>query len=707
MPALGPEPVEGPRLEEDFARKREEMQRVAKDCIVVINNIPKAKPEKFNKLNAVLSPLFEKSAEVRRDEHGNPRVTIVKGEDGSSMGFGFVEYVTPEEAHKALSQLHNYQLDKVHRFWACTAGDLQRLQDMSDEFVPPSAIPVASNRPNFKSWLLDERGRDQFLIRHEDETSIFWHDHVVKPVVDYTRLKWTEGGAVWSPRGTYIATFHPRGIQLWGRVPPENTDDAVEWKLVMRFEHTNVTLLDFSPCENYLITFNGTEPERDDKRNPRALVVWDILTGRRKRGFVGPPRSILGPDGNIPWPIFLWSHDDKYFARLNENAISVYQTPDMGLLDKKSIKLPHVRNFAWSPTDNIMAYWTPEVNDAPARVSLIELPSKREIRQKALFSVSSIVLHWQQEGRFLCCKVDRLTKSKKGQFTNFELFRVKAKDVPVEVLEYKERDIVNAFAWEPHGNRFAVIHAYSDVPGKTDVSFFTMEGLSGELKPLFTLEKKSANQLHWSPKGRFILLAAVCTQNGSLEWFDVNEVASKNVPEAIGSDEHFACNQVQWDPSGRFVTTAVTCWRSNSDNGYIIWTLYGKELCRVNVDQLYQFNWRPRPPSLLSAKQEREVKKNLKTRKERYEREDKDLKDTVSSGKAAKRKEQRDAYYAFQKRVKEVLEKEADKRTLAIACYGTDHDDTETIVEVVETIISVKTEIDFSKKLLTSDDERD
>lgn len=525
-------------------------------------------------------------------------------------------------------------------------------------------------------------------------------------VQDFARVKWTEAAAIWSPRGTYVATFHPRGVKLWGRIPPEK-DAETEYGLVMRFEHPSVTMLDFSPCENYLITFNGTEPERDDKRNPRALVVWDILTGRRKRGFMGPPRSILGPDGTIPWPIFHWSHDDQFFARLNENAISVYQTPDMGLVGKKSIKLPHVRGFAWSPKDNIMAYWTPEVNDSPARVSVIELPSKKEIRQKALFSVSSIVLHWQQEGIFLCCKVDRLTKSRKGQFTNFELFRVKAKDIPVEVLEYKEKDIINAFAWEPNGHRFAVIHAYSDVPGKTDVSFFTMEGLSGRLKNLFTLEKKAANQLHWSPTGRFILLAAVCTQNGSLEWYDVNDAEGKENPEPVGTNEHFSCNDVQWDPSGRFVTTSVTCWRSSSDNAYVIWTMYGKELCRVNVDQLYQFSWRPRPPSLLSHKQEREVKKTLRAKRDLYEREDKDLKDTVSSGKAARRKEQRDAFYAFRDAAKRILEQEAETNAKAIACYSTEQDDTETIIEVVETIVSVKTEIDWDKKLLTSDDERD
>lgn len=520
-------------------------------------------------------------------------------------------------------------------------------------------------------------------------------------------MMWTEGASVWSPRGTYIASFHPRGIKIWGRVSADDNDGEVEWVFVMRFEHNNVSLVDFSPCENYLITFNGTEPERDDKRNPRALIVWDVLTGKKKRGFMGPPRSMIGPEGNIAWPIFQWSHDDSYFARLNENAISVYQTPDMGLVDKKSIKIPGVQQFAWSPTEAIMAYWTPEVKDSPARVTLIEIPSKREIRQKALFSVSNIMLHWQQEGKYLCCKVDRLTKSKKGQFSNFELFRVKSKDIPIDLLEYKEKDVVQAFGWEPQGSRFAVIHGYSDRPGKVDVSFFTMEGGQGELKKLFTLENRTVNQIRWSPKGRFVLLAAMGTRTGTLEWYDVNDAVSREEPEAIGVNEHFQCNDVQWDPSGRFVTTSVTYWTNMSDNAYAIWSMYGKELCRVNVDQLYEFSWRPRPPSLLSNKQEKEVKKNLKTRRERYEREDKDMRDSVSSGKAARRKEQRDAFYAFQKMTKERLQREQERREQVLVTLGNVEDVMETITETVETIVSSETTIDRTEKLLTSEDERD
>lgn len=504
-----------------------------------------------------------------------------------------------------------------------------------------------------------------------------------------------------------MATMHPRGVKLWGRAPVENENEEAKWEVIRRFEHPSVMRMDFSPCENYMVTFNGIPPERDDKKYPRSVLVWDIHTGKTKRGFLGPPPALLGPDGQIPWPLFQWSHEDKYFARMNEGSISIYQTPDMGLLDKKSLKVPLVQDFAWSPTDNYLAFWMPEAENSPARVTVVEIPSRREIRQKALYSVSDIRLHWHQQGNFLCCKVDRLTKSKKGHFTNFELFRVKAKDIPVEVLEYKEKDDVSYFTWEPHGNRFAVIHGYREIPGRFDVSFYSMEGISGELKLITTIERKTCNQLFWSPKGRFILLATIGSQNGALEWYDANEMQPKAEVDAIGTNEHFLCNEVHWDPSGRFVATVVSYWRNRSDNGYIIWSIYGKEIARGSVDMLYQFSWRPRPPSILSSKQEKDVKKNLRSRRERYEREDKELRDTASSGRAAQRRKLREEYQAFRERAQASFEAEKEKRRAARGNVAADDEDVETIEETIETVISVTSEIDYTVRLLTSEDERD
>lgn len=56
------------------------------------------------------------------------------------------------------------------------------------------------------------------------------------------------------------------------------------------------------------------------------------------------------------------------------------------------------------------------------------------------------------------------------QYNNFEIFRVREPLVPVETMEKKQQ--VAAFAWEPSGDRFALV--LGDVP-KLEVTFYTMK----------------------------------------------------------------------------------------------------------------------------------------------------------------------------------------------------------------------------------------
>lgn len=65
--------------------------------------------------------------------------------------------------------------------------------------------------------------------------------------------------------------------------------------------------------------------------------------------------------------------DDKYFARMGKNVISVYETETFSLIDKKSLKVENVMDFCWSPTDPILALFVPEMGggNQPARVSSV------------------------------------------------------------------------------------------------------------------------------------------------------------------------------------------------------------------------------------------------------------------------------------------------------------------------------------------------
>jgi hypothetical protein len=66
------------------------------------------------------------------------------------------------------------------------------------------------------------------------------------------------------------------------------------------------------------------------------------------------------------------------------------------------------------------------------------------------------------------------------------------------------------------------------------------------------LESRNANQLHWSPRGGYCLLAGLGQLNGALEFIDATTLESLNVTE------HYMCTSVEWDASGRYVITAVT-----------------------------------------------------------------------------------------------------------------------------------------------------
>ena len=59
---------------------------------------------------------------------------------------------------------------------------------------------------------------------------------------------WTETYVSWSPKGTYLVTFHRQGVALWG---------GDSWNKIVRFVHQDVRYIDFSPNENYMVTWSN------------------------------------------------------------------------------------------------------------------------------------------------------------------------------------------------------------------------------------------------------------------------------------------------------------------------------------------------------------------------------------------------------------------------------------------------------------------
>lgn len=193
-------------------------------------------------------------------------------------------------------------------------------------------------------------------------------------------------------------------------------------------------------------------------------------------------------------------------------------------------------------------------------------------------------LHWQSSGDYLCVKVDRLTKTKKATYCNLEVFRVREKAIPIQVIEIK--DTVTAFAWEPKGDRFALITSNDpalnqDIVGstvKTAISFYQLDPRKGDFIQLAQFDQKNCNRIFWSPRGRHVVFATLgSTTRFDLEFWDVeldkeskqhgtqDPSLSKDAPSGSGialvnTIEHYGVTEVYWDPSGRYVAAVGSIW---------------------------------------------------------------------------------------------------------------------------------------------------
>lgn len=511
--------------------------------------------------------------------------------------FAFVEYATPQQAVEATKKLNGTPLDKKHTLAVNKLTDIDRYcreGRVDDEYHPPHLDDFHESE-HLRWWLGDPNGRDQFIMHRGDSVGVFWNRKKENPENIIDRLSWTDTFVQWSPLGTYLATMHARGVQLWG---------GPTWQRIHRIPHPLCNLIDFSPGEKYLTTwsFKPIEVAEDDpvlsmEEDGKNYIIWDVATGKPLRSFQthdlpGPAEDENGQPvkKKIPWPAFKWSADERYVARmLDGQSISIYELPKMILLDKTSVKIEGVRDFEWSPAtpqrdgiksyEQLFCFWTPEIGSNPAKVGLMSIPSKEIVRTRNLFSVTDAKLHWQSQAAYVCVKVDRHSKSKKSLATNLEIFRVREKGVPVEVVDSIKDTVIN-FAWEPKGDRFVLITAAdaplvpTAVPPKTSVSFFCPEKSKGanvgNFKHIRTIDRKNSNTIYWSPKGRFVVVATLLSQQSSdLDFWDLDYEGEK--PEAekdltanlqhMNTADHYGVTEIEWDPTGRYVSSCASVWK--------------------------------------------------------------------------------------------------------------------------------------------------
>ena len=243
--------------------------------------------------------------------------------EGKTKGYTYLEFAAHNSAIEAVKATNNYKLDKLHTFEVNMFSDFEKFENIPNEWEPPTEEQYMS-QGNRKSHLLEADACDQFgLVYESGEKVSIYLGSLPDPIEKETRPRWTETYIKWSPMGSYLATFHSKGIALWG---------GEDFRKVSKFSHTGVQFIDFSPSEKYLVTFSPVVDPRAVADEPSAIIIWETRTGVKKRAFHA--------EMPMTWPVFKWSHNDAYFGRMSaDGSLSIYETPSFGLLDKKSIKV--------------------------------------------------------------------------------------------------------------------------------------------------------------------------------------------------------------------------------------------------------------------------------------------------------------------------------------------------------------------------------
>lgn len=157
------------------------------------------------------------------------------------------------------------------------------------------------------------------------------------------------------------------------------------------------------------------------------------------------------------------------------------------------------------------------------------------------------------------------------------------------------------------------------------------------------------------------------------------------------------------DSSLSLIQRPCTDCELQMENGWSIHTFSGTTLAEHPTDKFKQFVWRPRPATLLSKEEQKQVRKNLREYSKEFEEEDKYAVDIANTAVVETRKRVLNEFTAWLRREKELLAEDkeayelpenADDPKLAKDATAVPQDHGETVVEeMVEEIVEEHEEV--------------
>lgn len=123
------------------------------------------------------------------------------------------------------------------------------------------------------------------------------------------------------------------------------------------------------------------------------------------------------------------------------------------------------------------------------------------------------------------------------------------------------------------------------------------------------------------------------------------------------------------------------------ENGYHLYDFKGELLREEHIDKFKQFVWRPRPPTLLSREEQKQIRKNLREYSKDFDEQDRIEEDKERGAVVEQRRRLLSEWLAWRERETEELEEERRELGLDVGEEEEGKEEKEGGEKVVEEIV--------------------
>uniref|UniRef100_A0A1A8J2I6 Eukaryotic translation initiation factor 2A n=1 Tax=Nothobranchius kuhntae TaxID=321403 RepID=A0A1A8J2I6_NOTKU len=354
---------------------------------------------------------------------------------------------------------------------------------------------------------------------------------------------------------------------------------CIDGSTVSNFELPKTALIEFSPLNNILVTWQPYTKTQDSSQGEANLRLWELPSGR-------PIKSLYQKKVDSWCPI--WSEDEKICVRSVNNELHFYENNDFNSIANK-LHMQKVSDFALSPgtQPSKVAVYVPGSKGAPSFVRLYQYPAlegpSAALANKSFFKADRVSMHWNRKASAVLVTASTEVDKSGASYYGEQTLHYLAVNGETAVVQLAKNGPIYDVVWSPNSSEFCVVYGF--MPAKATVFNLKCE-------PIFDFGTGPRNAAYYSPQGHILVLAGFGNLQGQMEVWDVRKY--KQVTKLQATDTTW----FSWCPDGEHVVTATCSPRLRVSNGYKIWHYTGSVLHRVDLaagTELWEVRWQSFP----------------------------------------------------------------------------------------------------------------